>query len=80
MANSNSNANVSTMCVHFKAKLSNRPAAIEYDDYQFNANLNSKHRLTWPNTDTSEPFKEKVWFAFHKGTILTFVQVHESPS
>ena len=46
MANSNSNANVSTMYAHFKAKLSNRPAAIEYDDYQFNANLNSKHRLT----------------------------------
>lgn len=47
MANSNSNANVSTMCVHLKAKLSNFncPAAIQLDDYQFNAILNSKHLL-----------------------------------
>ena len=59
MANSNSNANVSTMCVHLKAKLSNFncPAAIQLDDYQFNAILNSKHLLFWPNTDTSELFQ-----------------------
>ena len=43
----NNNVNVSTMCVHLKAKLSisNCPTAIQHDDYQFNAILNSKHLL-----------------------------------